>query len=255
MTISQWLAAMARRWPVLLIGIVCTASAVLLVHKRPIAYQACGDVVVNQPISALYPNVYNNPRPAPITTTSLIVQQLMSDQVQKTLYQQGLTATYQAQVVNLGSGQAPIFTEPLASVCASSYNSAISLRTADAVVTQFGVLLQARQSAAHVAPGSVLTDAVLVRPSSVAVLGRPSQAYLGVAAIGLIITASCALWTDQWLRRRPSKGRRARSRLGWSPGPSALCTDARRGSRPSVLKGIARGGTDWGRQAWGMRGA
>lgn len=202
MTISEWLAIMTRRWPVLLIGLLCTASAVLLVHKRPIAYQACGNVLVTQPITVGNPNVYDNPQQPLVTATSVIAEQLMSDSVQQMLQAKGLTAAYQAQVVNTGTGQAPSYPEPLTSVCASSYNAELSQRTADAVVTQFGDILRARQVAAHITPASFLTDTVLAMPASVPVTGRPSQAYLGAVGIGLISTVAVALWTDQLLRRR-----------------------------------------------------
>jgi hypothetical protein len=191
----------------LLIGFLCTVSAVLLVHKRPIAYQSCGDVMVAEPITPTSPNIYDDPDNPPIATTSVITQELMSDQTQRMLAAEGLTASYNAEPVNLGTGQAPVYSEPLATVCASSYNSQLSLRTADAVVTQFGVLLRARQAAAHVAPQSLLTDAVIVMPATLPVLGRPSQAYLGVAAIGFTCTAVGALWADERLmRRKRAKG-------------------------------------------------
>lgn len=214
-TVSEWLATLARRWPVLLVGIICTACAVLLVHKRPIAYQACGNVAVALPKSERFPNVYNNQESPPITTTGLIAQQLMSDEVQQMLDAQGLTAAYQAQLVNLGSGQAPIYTEALASVCASSYDSELSLRTADAVMTEFGVLLHDREVAAHVSSASFMTTVVIMKPTSVPVTGRPSQAYLGVAAIGLTGTVASTLWIDQLLRRRRS------TRRGGDPAPGA----------------------------------
>jgi hypothetical protein len=225
LTVSEWLATLARRWPVLLVGIICTACAVLLVHKRPIAYQACGNVAVVLPASERFPNPYNNQETPPVTTTALIAQQLMSDQVQQMLDARGLTASYQAQLVNLGSGQAPIYTEPLASVCASSYDSELSLRTADAVMAEFGTLLHDRELAAHVPSASFMTTVVILQPASAAVTGRPSQAYLGVAAIGLIGTVACTLWIDQLLRRRrgtrrdrdpaPGTGRRRRAYQGF----------------------------------------
>lgn len=213
----MWLAALARRWPILLVGIICTAFAVLLVHKRPIAYQACGDVAVAQPRTASFPNIYDNPDSPAITTTDEIAQLLMSDQIQQMLDARGLTATYQAQLVNLGNGQGPIYTEPLASVCASSYDSELSLRTADAVITEFGALLHDRQVAAHAASASFLTPVVIVKAALAPVTGRPSQAYLGVAALGLTGTAACALWTDQLLRRRRSRGRHADRGPGAEP--------------------------------------
>lgn len=178
-----------------------------LVHKRPIVYQACGSVIVTAPTTSA-PNVYNSPQGSLIIVTGLVTQQLGSQQVQHQLQAQGFTAAYQAQLLNSATPEVPQYTEPLANVCASSYSSELSLRTANAVVQEFGTILRARQLE-NAAPKEFITDSVVVPPISLPVTGRPSQAYLGVAAIGMILTAACVVWTEQLLRLRAQ--RRGRS--------------------------------------------
>lgn len=204
----EWWGTLARRWPVVLIGLLCTAATLYLVHKRPIVFEACGSVVVTAPKSSDHPNVYNSPQGSLIIDTGLITQQLNSEQVQHQLQAQGLTASYQAQLANSGTPEAPQYSAPLANVCASSHSYELSLRTANAVIQEFGTILQARQLQ-NAAPTELITDSVVVSPVSLPVTGHPSQAYLGVAAIGIILTAACAVWTDRLLRLRARRPRRA----------------------------------------------
>jgi hypothetical protein len=171
---------------------------VYLVHKRPIVYQACGSVIVTAP-TVSEPNVYNSPPSPLIVTASLVAQQLMSDAVRHDLQAQGLTAAYQAELFNNGTPEAPQYSEPLTNVCASSYDPELSLRTAHGVIQEFGTILRARQQA-NAAPQTFMNDAVVVAPVSLPVLGRPSQAYLGVAAIGVILTVTCVVWADPFFR-------------------------------------------------------
>jgi hypothetical protein len=212
-TVWEWLAAMLRRWPILLAGVVGTVGAVVLVHGRLIAYQSCGSVLVTAPKTFAYPNIYNNPRGSLVAATGLIVQELSSDQVQQKLTSQGLTASYQVVVHNTGTTETPAYSEPLMDVCASSYDPGMAQRTTDALIKEFGAILQERQASAHVKSKSRLTDAVVVAPSPAPLTGRPSQAYLGVGISGLIITAALALWTDLFRRRQRRRTLPARSRI------------------------------------------
>ena len=50
---------------------LCTASVLYLVHKRPIVYQACGSVVVTS-VSPETQNAYNSPVGSLIIVTGLI---------------------------------------------------------------------------------------------------------------------------------------------------------------------------------------
>jgi hypothetical protein len=214
MTIWEWLTALLRRWPVLVIGLLCTMAAVYLVHKRPVAYQSCASVILAAPKSPQFPNIYNDPHASLVDAAGVIATQLMSGQVQQQLRGDGATADYQAQVHNSGTTETPAYSEPEMDVCSSSYDSAMSLRTTDAVVKEFGTILRQRQLAAHIKPAFRVTDVVIASPGALPVLGRPSQAYLGVGVLGIILTLGAALWVDQLLRyraRRRKAARRARN--------------------------------------------
>jgi hypothetical protein len=202
MTIWEWLTALLRRWPVLVIGLLCTLTAVWLVHKRPIAYQACGSVIMAPPRSHSFPNIYNNLQGSLVDATGVITLELTSGDMQEHFRAEGLTAEYQAQVHNTGTTETPAYSEPMMDVCSSAYDPGMSLRTTDAVMREFGVILSERQHDAHVERKSLVSDVVIAAPGSLPVLGRSSQAYLGVGVLGIACTAACALWVDQFVRYR-----------------------------------------------------
>ena len=205
MTVWEWLAAVRRRWPVVVIGLLCTLVAVYLVHKRPIVYQSCGSVTVGAPKTKASPNIYYSQQGSLVDATGLITAEVMSPQVQQKLSAEGFTASYQAQVLNTGTSETPAYSVPEMDLCTSSYSSELSAGTAGAVIGEFRGLLRAREVASHVPPRYFLTDTEIAVPVAAPVTGRPSQAYLGVGVMGLIITAASALWADQFLRRRAAR--------------------------------------------------
>jgi|HubBroStandDraft_2_1064218.scaffolds.fasta_scaffold97223_2 hypothetical protein len=216
MTVWEWLGALWRRWPVLVVGLLCTASAVYLVHKRTVSWEACASVIVGAPNTPSSPNQYNDPEASLVAATGLITDKLQAPQVQQRLQAEGATATYQAVMHNTGTTETVSYDEPEMDVCATSPDPAMALRTTNAVVAEFGALMRSGQVAAHVAPKNFLTESVLAAPGAIPEAGRPSQAYLGVGVIGLVATASIAVWSDQYLRRR--QRRRGRADV---PGPGA----------------------------------
>jgi hypothetical protein len=205
--IWDWLAAMRRRWLVLVVGLLCTVCVVWMVHKRPVSYQACGSVILSAPTTPTNPNGYNNAQASLIAATGLITLELQSPTVKQQLRADGATAEYKAEMHNTGTVETPAYWEPEMDVCASARDPETPVRTTDAVLTEFGSLLRAREVGAHVAPRYFLTDSVLASPGSVPELDRPSQAYLGVGVLGLIATATSALWIDRYLLRRTRRSR------------------------------------------------
>ncbi len=225
MTAAEWLAALRRRWRVLAVLLVCTLVAVVIVHERPIAYQACASVSTTAPSTKVDPNSYSITQSSLVTTAGIVTLQLSSPQMQQTLRAQGLTASYTAQVHNTGPSETPQYTEPLADLCTSSYDASMSMRTDQALVAQFAVLLRDLQvSNGNVPPRSFATMTVIAPPGVVAVTGRPSQAYLGVGIFGLAVAVAFTVWYDLYRRKReplqlagPARRRSTAGRLGSLP--------------------------------------
>jgi hypothetical protein len=213
-TIWEWLTAVLRRWPVLLAGMLCTICVVYAVHKRPVSFQACGSIIVGAPATPTSPNVYNNTEGSLVAATGLITDELQSATVQSKLQAEGATGTFQAQMHNTGTTETPAYSEPEMDVCATSIDPGVALRTSNAVLAEFATLLQDREAAAHVPAKYYLTEKILASPGSVPETGRPSQAYLAVLVLGMIVSAVAALWTDHYMRRRWRR-RRAREHAAW----------------------------------------
>jgi hypothetical protein len=202
-TIWQWSAAMQRRWLVLLIGFLCMTCVVWAVHKRHVTFEACGSVVVGAPPSPVVPNLYNNNTGGSlVVATGLITDELQSPTVQQQLRAGGATAAYQAQVHNTGTTETPAYSEPEMDVCAYSQDPALALRTDNAALVEFGAILRGREEAALVPPKYFLTENVLAAPGVTAEAGHSSQAYLAIGVIGLAVSITCAVWTDEYLGRR-----------------------------------------------------
>jgi hypothetical protein len=222
MTAAEWLAALRRSWLVLVAGLLCTMGAVVLVHWRPIAYQGCAAVAATPPPTGMDPNVYSNTRNSLVELTGIVTLVLMADQEQQDLRAAGLTATYTAQLHNTGTSETPGYSEPLADLCASSYDYTLTVSTVQALVSKFGQVLHERQAAVHVPAGSFATETVISPPSIQPVTGRPSQAYIGVGLFGLACATAITVWTDRYRRRSRDFG-------GRPPGPSSGCPPERHG--------------------------
>lgn len=213
MTLRAWLAMLRRRWLVLTSVLLVTCGAMAVVHERPIAYQACGSVLLLPPQVGFLPNVYIDPRTSLVATSGLLAQKVMAEQMQQRFRAAGLTASYTAQVLNTGSEANPTYTEPLVYVCSLSYNNApLALKTTDAVIAKFDEELHLIQARAHVSSVGLITDRIIAPAASVPILGKSKQALLGVALAGLIAAISLAMWSDRIFRRRmrvPPVGHRA----------------------------------------------
>jgi hypothetical protein len=202
MTVADFFGVLRRRWIVVALVLMCTVVALVLVHKRPIDYQACASVALVAPKTPDFPNVYDNTQQSLIATTGLITAKVMSTATQQQLAAQGMTGSYDAEVLNTGTDASPTFTEPLTTICSTSYNAAVAGDTTDGVVASFALILNTIQLDARVSPRDFITDRVIVPSTPLAILGRPSQALAGVALIGLTLAISLAMWTDTLIRRR-----------------------------------------------------
>ena len=178
------------------------------------------------------PNVYSNSKQSLVGVAGVVTTVLASEQMQQQLQAEGLTASYTAQVHNTGTSETPAYSEPLADLCTSSYNPVLAVRTMQALIVQFGVILRDRQMALHVPKASLATETVIAPPTNLAVTGRPSQAYLGVLLFGVIAAIALAAWTDQFLQRREQRA------WGGPPDPSSAPRQHRkvRGLFTTVLR-------------------
>lgn len=212
MTAREFVARLRRRWYVLVIFAFCTMGAVWAVHQRPISYLACDDLFVTAPTTKVNPNVYTNEAGSLDTMTGLVTRAVMSQAAQDRVRSKGLTAGYDAEMTNTGSNENPLYGEPSLQICSTSTDPVMAIRTMNGATRQFQMILYQRQAAQHVTSGLLMRVEVVASPAAVPIDGRPSQAYLGVAIMGLVSGVAVALWTDpllERLRRRKTRGRSA----------------------------------------------
>lgn len=217
MTAAEWLATLRRRWLVLAAGLLCTMGAVVLVHGRPIVYYGCASVAGTAPPTGMDPNAYSDARHSLVELIGIVTLELTSDQTQQNFRTAGFTAAYTAQVHNTGTTETPGYSEPLADLCASSYNPTLTASTIQALITRFGKVLHERQAAVHVPAGSFVTETVISPPSIQPVTGRPSQAYVGVGLFGLACALTLTVWTDRYRRRERGSAARPQGPTSKSP--------------------------------------
>lgn len=201
MTPRQLIGTLRRRWYVLAIAALCTAVGIGAVHKRSLVYQGCSALFVTAPQTHQAPNVYTNQQDSLDVTTGVVTRAVMSSAVQAQLRSEGFTATYDAEQTNTGSNENPAYGQPTLQICASSKNPAMAVRTTQAAIGQFRTILHDRQLAQHVAPRGMIGVTVIASPYPQPVLGRPSQALIGVALLGLVGGLALALWSDPLLKR------------------------------------------------------
>lgn len=211
MTLGAWLAVLRRRRFVLIAVLLLTGVVMALVHARPITYEACGSLTLLPPKVGYQPNPYGGFLPPLVATSGLLAQQVNSHQVQQRLAAEGLTASYDAEVLNTGTLANPTYTEPLVNVCSFAYGPVPPLNTTDAVIKTFSERLRALQAEAHVPRAGLITNEVVAPASSTAILGHTKIAMLGVGLAGLIAAVALAMWSDRILqggtRYRPTSDR------------------------------------------------
>jgi len=199
-TAIEWLAALRRRWYVLVLVALCTGAASWAVHSRTIAYEGCEGLYISGPIQAT--RAYLNGNLSMVDVTGIVTETVMSQSVQQRLWSSGVARDYSVALTNAGDPRFPSYTQPTVQICATSTSMQGALQSVDEVASEFRMILRQMQSEQHV-PSSLLISAIaIIPPASAPVIGRPSQAELGVLLIGLMGGIALMLRTDRILRRR-----------------------------------------------------
>lgn len=212
MSVRAVVTVMRRRWYVLAMALLCTAVAVLVVHKRPLSYEACAELFVMAPRTSLNPNVYTNEAGSLDSMTGLVTRALMSPAMQAKIRSEGY-AEYDAEMTNTGSNENPLYGEPSLQICSTSRDSDLAMRTAKVATQEYQLIMEQRQAQQKVNHKLMMTVSVVAAPVALPIRGHPSQAYLGVGLFGVIAGMAVTLWSDPFLvgRRRHSQ-RASRSR-------------------------------------------
>jgi hypothetical protein len=205
-TADECLVRLRRRWYVLALVMLCAMSGVWAIHDRPIAYQGCNSLYVAAPRLSSNANTYTYISPSLAMATGMVTQTMMSQPMQQKLQLEGATAGYEVMETNTGDIEFPAYTRPTVQICSSSSAPQAVLRTTALVTKNFRTVLYQMQAAQHVPSKSFITTITLARTIPLPVLGRPSQADVGMLLVGLISGVALTLWSDSLLMLRNHRG-------------------------------------------------
>jgi hypothetical protein len=198
-TAIEWVATLRRRWYVMAFVILCTLIAALAVKHRPITYEQCEGLYLSGPPAVS--NVYLDTNPSLAMVTGIVTETMTTQAMQQQLQSSGVTADYSVIQTNTGEVRQPQYNSPTLEICTTSRNPQAVLSGLSKVASQFRAELRSIQVAQHAKPTSMIVANTLAPSILIPILGKPSQAYLGVLLIGLISAVSITLWTDRPLRR------------------------------------------------------
>lgn len=204
MTAVEWLAALRRRWYILIFAILCTGMVAWAVHSRIISYQGCEGLYLSPPATATSAYLDHNPlygAPSVIVATAIVTQTMMSQPMHQELSRAGVPSSYSVVMTNTGDPRFPTYSQPTLQICVAAASSQSTLQSIETVANRLRAALSNMQSQQGIPSDSFITAEIIVPPSSGPVIGRPSQAELGVLLVGLLVGIALTVRTDQFMRR------------------------------------------------------
>lgn len=206
MTAHECLTTLRRRWYVLALVMLCMIGGLWTVNRRPITYQGCDGLYLATPQLPLGTNTYAEISPSLAMATGMVVQTMTSQPMRQKLQSQGLVTDYEVTETNTGEIRFPAYTQPTVQICSSSRDPRLVISTTEIVTVQFQAVLRQMQASQDVPPKSSITATVLSQAIPLPILGRPSQAYIGVVLLGIVGGVALTLWSDpllvRWSHRR-----------------------------------------------------
>jgi hypothetical protein len=203
-TAVEWLAALRRRWYILVVAALCTGVVALAVHSRTISYQGCEELYLSGPAAARSSYLFGNPlygNQSVVITTAIVSQIMMSPTMQQQLDRSGVSSGYSVTMADTGDPRFPTYSQPAAQICAASTSSQGTVQSVEEVTNRFRMVMHEMQAKQKVPPNRFITAATITPLSSGPVIGRPSQAELGVLLAGLLVGIALTVRTDRFLRR------------------------------------------------------
>ncbi len=209
MNLTDVLAALGRRWLVMLIGLVLTGAAGLWAADPPPRYEAFEVFAVLPPRLPDIPNQLTGLRPSLAVTGAVVAERLMSGSGRDQLRKAGVTGSYSLAPRNSGTVQTPEYLIAWVMAKASGPDEQTALRSLNTIIQAFADELVRLQDEWNVAQIERITIGVLAAPSAALIPHSSSRALGGTGLIGLILTITVALWWD-WLARRRAQVMRLR---------------------------------------------
>lgn len=204
-----WPVIFRRRWYVLcLVGLLTIAGA-WAVHHRKISYDGCEALALYGPALPWQGNALLDANNSLAMTTAAVTELIASPTSQSRILAAGANASYEVLQTNSGSSRFPSYTQPTLQICATSRDPSAVANTTAIVTRQFEVILKEIQLRTGSHHSSLIKVSIVTPTVSYPVVGRPSQAYLGVGLMGVLGGIALTLWSDPMLSRFSDRRRRS----------------------------------------------
>jgi hypothetical protein len=202
------LAALRRRWYVVVVVLLATAlGGWHLKHAQPL-YQGTSIVVLAPPEQVTAPNKLAAVTPS-LAVAGLAVNMALLDQSQAAaLRQAGVIGDYTITPRNSGTDETPQYYVPSELINVETADPTVALHSVTVLQTIYAQQLASWQTTQGVATESQITAQVLAPPGVQEVLGAHSRGLIGTALLGVGAAIVLPLWFDRYIRPRPRRTRR-----------------------------------------------
>ncbi|WP_117210354.1 hypothetical protein [Allorhizocola rhizosphaerae] len=199
MYLTEVLAALRRRWVIMLIGLGLTAGVGLWAADPPPRYEAFEVFAILPPQLPNIPNQLTGLRPSLAVTGAVVAQRLMSGSGRAQLRRAGVNGAYSLAPRNSGTVQTPEYLIAWVMAKANGPDEQTALRELDIIIQVFADELVRLQEEWDVAQAERITIGVLAAPSAALIPHSSIRALAGTGLAGFILTTTVALL---WDRRR-----------------------------------------------------
>ena len=206
MTAREWVATLCRRWYVMVGVLLCTVGVLFAVQGRSITYRGCDQLFLGGLPLPWNKNVLAVQNASVAMVSGMVVAEMDSQQMRQRIAAAGYPTFYNMLMTNTGESRFPSYTSPTLHICVSSTSRQAVIGTNAIVSQKYITLLTSMQAARNVPVKSRIAVTRLAQAVPEAIVGRPGQAYFGVALTGVLLSVALALWSDpvltRWQQRR-----------------------------------------------------
>jgi hypothetical protein len=210
MTIWDLGVAMGRRWTVVMVGLVCTAIAVVMAGHHQGVYWSRTQVVFLAPASSLYPNSLKTVSDDIIMTAGVVAKRVNGTTVMPkmaapdvTLFGRGITDGYSVLLPDTGGQWAPNFGQQMLEIQVVGPSAKVVSERRRALVDRISGELAALQDDAGVAAVNRITVKLVPNGADVRyAAGQPLRAVVMTALLGTSMVIGLVGLLEMMARRR-----------------------------------------------------
>lgn len=211
MTLWEFFAACLRRWPIVLVGVICTGLAAFALLSDKGVYYTRTQLVFLAPSSSSYPNTLTTQSEDIIDTAGVVAKRITGPRpVTKfaspdvTLIGQGIRDGWSLTLPDTGGQWATNFQSQILNLEIVAPARATVLERQTTLVRRVQDELDSLQRERGVAPINDITVQAAPRSTVIYHVGGSKPRALGMtAALGVGITASVVMLVERLARRRP----------------------------------------------------